>query len=72
MIPLPPLDGHWVLMGLEIPSINRAFEVIRPYSFVILIVLVALPPFSHYFDVYMGWFMGFANTLVDKVTYLFL
>jgi len=72
MIPLPPLDGHWVLMGLEIPSINRAFEVIRPYSFLILLVLVALPPFSHYFDVYMSWFMGFANTLVDKVTYLFL
>lgn len=72
MIPLPPLDGHWVLMGLEIPSINHAFEVIRPYSFVILIILVALPPFSNYFDYYMMWFIGLAYQFIMWIAMLFV
>jgi len=71
MIPLPPLDGHWVLMGLDIPSVNRAFEVIRPYSFFLLILLVALPPFSGYFDYYMMWFIGGAYQLIAWIALLF-
>lgn len=72
MIPLPPLDGHWVLMGLEYPSINRAFEVIRPYSFFILIILVALPPFSAYFASYMMWFINWAYQLMALIASLFV
>jgi len=72
MIPLPPLDGHWVLMGMEIPSVNRAFEVIRPYSFFLLILLVALPPFSNYFDYYMMWFIGGAYQLIMWIAMLFV
>jgi Zn-dependent protease len=72
MIPLPPLDGHWVLMGLEFPSVNRAFEVIRPYSFFLLILLVALPPFSDYFDLYMMWFIGWAYHLIAWIAMLFI
>lgn len=72
MIPLPPLDGHWVLMGLEIPSINRAFEAIRPFSFFLLILLVALPPFSNYFTSYMMWFIGGAFQLIAWVAILFV
>lgn len=72
MLPLPPLDGHWVLMGLEIPSINRAIEFIRPWSFFILILLVALPPFSGYFDAYMRWFMNLAFNGIGWVAMLFI
>lgn len=72
MIPLPPLDGHWVLMGLEIPSINRLFEVIRPFSFILLILLVALPPFSNYFVSYMMWFIGGAFELIAWIAMLFV
>lgn len=43
MIPLPPLDGHYVLEGLGPPFVKEFFDVIRPYSFLILIVLINLP-----------------------------
>lgn len=72
LIPLPPLDGHWVLMGLEIPSINRAFEIIRPWSFTILMVLVILPPFSNYFDIYMGWFLDISLRSIIYTMHLFV
>jgi len=72
MIPLPPLDGHWVLMGLEIPSINQLFEVIRPWSIFLIMALVAIPPFSNYFIAYMSWFMGMAQIVIDRVMILFI
>jgi Zn-dependent protease len=43
MIPLPPLDGHYVLEFLGPPSITELFDAIRPYSFLILFVLLQLP-----------------------------
>jgi Zn-dependent protease len=47
MIPVPPLDGHYVLELLGPESVSRFFEQIRPYSFIILIVLINLPaPFN--------------------------
>lgn len=72
MIPLPPLDGHWVLMGLEIPGINQLFEMIRPWSFFLIFALVAFPPFNTYFIAYMGWFMGLGQNVIDYVMILFL
>lgn len=72
MIPLPPLDGHWVLMGLEIPGINQAIEAIRPYSMFLLIVLVAMPPFSGYFDDYMNRFIGMAYQLISWIAMWFV
>jgi Zn-dependent protease len=43
MIPLPPLDGHYVLEFLGPPAITDLFNAIRPYSFLILFVLIQLP-----------------------------
>jgi Zn-dependent protease len=40
MIPLPPLDGHYVLEGLGPPAVTDFFNSIRPWSFVILMVLL--------------------------------
>ncbi len=40
MIPLPPLDGHYVLEGLGPPFITELFDQIRPYSFMILLGLL--------------------------------
>ena len=38
MIPIPPLDGHWILQGL-FPPIRPFFAAIYPFSFVILLVI---------------------------------
>jgi Zn-dependent protease len=40
MIPIPPLDGHYVLEGLGPPYIADLFDSIRPYSFFILMALI--------------------------------
>lgn len=42
MIPIPPLDGHWVLQALGPPFIGEFFDMIRPYSFILLIVLLQI------------------------------
>lgn len=42
MIPLPPLDGHYVLEALGPPAITDLFNAIRPFSFLLLIVLVQM------------------------------
>jgi Zn-dependent protease len=40
LIPLPPLDGHYVLEGLGPPFVTDLFNLIRPYSFMILLGLL--------------------------------
>ncbi len=39
MFPFPPLDGHYILEGLGPPFIADFFNSIRPFSFIIIIVL---------------------------------
>jgi Zn-dependent protease len=46
MVPLPPLDGSWVLQGFFPNTIGRFFEAIRPYSLIIFIVAINLPAFD--------------------------
>jgi len=40
LIPVPPLDGHWILMRFLPPSAAQALESLRPYGFLILLVLL--------------------------------
>jgi Zn-dependent protease len=40
LIPLPPLDGHYILEGFGPPFITDLFNQIRPYSFMILLGLL--------------------------------
>lgn len=40
LIPVPPLDGSWVLIGLLPPHLAVYVEKIRPYGFGILILLL--------------------------------
>jgi len=54
MIPIPPLDGHYVLEGLGPPFIADFYNTIRPFSFFILLLLIQTPflreamfPFIH-------------------------
>lgn len=43
MIPLPPLDGHYVLEGLGPPAVADFYNTIRPFSCLILLVAINLP-----------------------------
>ncbi len=44
MIPIPPLDGHWVLQALGGRPLEILFDQIRPYSFILLIALINFTP----------------------------
>lgn len=40
LLPIPPLDGSWVLSGLLPDWFSHAMDQIRPYSFLLLIMLL--------------------------------
>jgi Zn-dependent protease len=46
LLPVPPLDGSWILSGL-LPGRGQAlYEQLRRWSFVLFLVLVLTPVFS--------------------------
>ena len=47
LLPIPPLDGSGVLLSLGGAPVGRFFAVIRPFGFVILILLVMSPILSN-------------------------
>jgi Zn-dependent protease len=49
LLPIPPLDGSGVLLSLGGPSIAKFFEVIRPFGFLILILLITSPILGNLF-----------------------
>jgi len=40
LIPIPPLDGHWILLRYLPPRYRDVMTAIRPYGFFILIILL--------------------------------
>lgn len=40
LIPIPPLDGSWILSGLLPDHLSDLMDYIRPYSFVLLLLLL--------------------------------
>ena len=46
MLPIPPLDGSWVLYHLLPPNLAQSYRRIFPYGFIILIVLLMTGVFS--------------------------
>ncbi len=48
LIPLAPLDGEQVLLFFMPPAFKRAYENIRPYGPIILLVIVFVGPMLHF------------------------
>lgn len=46
LLPIPPLDGGWILSGLLPEPLARGLDSIRPYGFVILVVVL----YSNFFN----------------------
>jgi Zn-dependent protease len=49
LLPIPPLDGSGVLLSLGGPAVARFFAVIRPFGFLILILLITTPVLGNLF-----------------------
>lgn len=46
LIPLPPLDGSRILMGLLPERLSRSYMAIEPYGFLLVVVLIWLGAFD--------------------------
>ncbi len=64
MIPIPPLDGHWVLQSLGGRPVEEVFDAIRPYAFIFLIVIINFTPLL---SVVLGPVYLFAFHLAEQV-----
>ena len=63
MVPIPPLDGHWVLGALAGKPVRQFFDAIRPYSFILLLILINFPNPS-LFSIILRPVVDFAYLLV--------
>jgi len=62
LMPVPPLDGSWIISGL-FPPLGRVVDLIRPYGFVILIVLL----YQGVFDTVLDPVLGFVYSMIYSV-----
>jgi Zn-dependent protease len=60
LIPIPPLDGSGVLMGLISEEAAEKYEQIRPYGFIILILLIM----TGFIGRILGFIMGIVNIFI--------
>lgn len=54
LLPIPPLDGSGVLLSLGGEAVGRFFAVIRPFGFLILILLISSPVLGNIFRPIQG------------------
>jgi Zn-dependent protease len=47
LIPIPPLDGSWVLEHLFPNTLGRLYGVVRPFGFVIFLLLMYTDAFNY-------------------------
>ena len=59
-LPIPPLDGSWILSGLLPDNLSVLFESVRPYGFALLILLLVSGVLGGIF----GPVLGFVESLV--------
>ena len=67
LIPVPPLDGSWVVENLFPNSLGRVYAMIRPYGFLVFIGLFYSNALDYFFK--PAFYLLFeAQTLVSLVT----
>ncbi|MFC1499028.1 site-2 protease family protein [Verrucomicrobiota bacterium] len=62
LIPIPPLDGSWILSGFLSERSRVVFEKIRPFSFIIFLAIVMTPALDFLLIIPVGlawWLMYF-------------
>jgi len=61
LIPVPPLDGSWVLAGILPNQLGGLFDAIRPYSFMLLLALFWSGIFNIVLDPVLNFVMILAS-----------
>lgn len=60
LIPVPPLDGSGILLGLISPEAAEKYETLRPYGFLIIMLLL----FTGILQRLLGFVIGFVNIFI--------
>jgi Zn-dependent protease len=54
LLPVPPLDGSWILAGLLPDSLGVFFDKVRPFSFILFFLLIMTPVVDYFLSVPIG------------------
>lgn len=54
MLPIPPLDGSWILPHFLPRGLAQAYEQLRPYGFLILLICLSLGVFHYVLFPFLG------------------
>ncbi len=63
LMPITPLDGHWVVKAVLPPKLSYAYSRLDPYGFIILLVLLWLG----FFKAILGFALSLLSLLLDLV-----
>jgi len=64
LLPIPPLDGSWILENILPASMRPAYARLRQYSFVFILILVLTPILSIILGIPLSLFLGFSVGIV--------
>jgi len=67
LIPIPPLDGSWILAGLLPEGARSVFDRVRPYSFLLVLALVATPALDVVLGIPVGVAWGLLGVCVEAM-----
>jgi Zn-dependent protease len=65
LIPLPPLDGSKILMGVASPNVQNVLFRFERYGFIIIIVLLYFGLLNPVIDFFRGMILSFINLLLS-------
>jgi Zn-dependent protease len=66
LLPVPPLDGSWILMRFLRGHALQSYAGLRPYGFLLLILFLSSPLRSHFFRAISslaGFFLGISEAV---------
>ena len=67
LLPVPPLDGSWILAGLLPQRFSYIFEQIRKFGFVIFLLLVVTPVLDYIMSIPIGFAWGAFQLLASAM-----
>ncbi|MGE5464331.1 MAG: site-2 protease family protein, partial [Syntrophothermus sp.] len=64
LVPIPPLDGSWILSGMLPQGVQNGYEKIRPFGFIIFLLLVYTSALNSILSIPVGLAWGVLQFVV--------
>jgi Zn-dependent protease len=69
LIPIPPLDGSWILSGLLPRKLSEFLENARGFGNVFFLLLVVTPALDYFLAIPLGVAMGCLQALISAMRF---